>query len=121
MASYPIDASNAMEFYTLNDVIFITGGSGFIGITLIEKILRSLPQVKKIYTLLRISEKASLQDRFEEVISNRVFETLRSNYSSEKAFREKVASKIIPIQGDIAQEELGINPKDMEMILSDTS
>lgn len=36
-----------MEFYAQNHVIFLTGGTGFVGKTLVEKILRSLPQVKK--------------------------------------------------------------------------
>lgn len=40
-------ASNIAEFYK-NKNIFITGGTGFVGIALVEKILRSCPDVKKV-------------------------------------------------------------------------
>lgn len=40
-------ASDVSEFYK-NKHIFITGGAGFLGIALIEKILRASPNVRKI-------------------------------------------------------------------------
>lgn len=40
-------ASNVAEFYK-NKNIFITGGTGFVGIALVEKILRSCPDVGKV-------------------------------------------------------------------------
>ncbi|RZC32079.1 NAD binding 4 and/or Epimerase domain containing protein [Asbolus verrucosus] len=36
-----------------NKNIFITGGSGFIGKVLVEKLLRSCPDLKNIYLLMR--------------------------------------------------------------------
>ncbi|KAF9436489.1 cyclin-dependent kinase inhibitor far1 [Entomortierella beljakovae] len=116
-----IDASNAREFYFKNNVIFLTGGSGYVGITILEKILRTLSQVEKVYLLLRVSSKSTVQERLEEVANNRVFETLRSDYPTEELFREKIISKIIPIQGDVSLDNFGMSPENMKMVQSDTS
>lgn len=40
-------ASNVAEFYR-NKNIFITGGTGFLGVALIDKLLRSCPDVSRI-------------------------------------------------------------------------
>jgi fatty acyl-CoA reductase len=36
-----------MDFYTKNNVVFLTGGTGFVGKTILEKLLRSFPQITK--------------------------------------------------------------------------
>ncbi|KAF9583244.1 cyclin-dependent kinase inhibitor far1 [Lunasporangiospora selenospora] len=102
-----IDASGAIEFYTKNNVVFLTGATGFVGLTCLEKILWSLPQVKKVYVLIRVSNKSKdLRDRFEsDIVQSRVFERLRAKHRTEQAFRDQVVSKIVPVRGDI--EALG--------------
>ncbi|KAF9415356.1 cyclin-dependent kinase inhibitor far1 [Entomortierella beljakovae] len=116
-----IDASNANEFYSKNNVIFLTGGSGFVGITILEKILRSLAQVEKVYILLRVSSDSTIQARLDEVVNSRIFDTLRSNYPTKELFQKKVVSRIVPIQGDVSLDSYGISPENMRMIQSDTS
>lgn len=51
---------------------FITGGSGFIGKILIEKILRTVANAGKIYLLVRIKKGKTPQDRVEEIFNNKV-------------------------------------------------
>ncbi|KAF9434227.1 cyclin-dependent kinase inhibitor far1 [Entomortierella beljakovae] len=110
-----------MEFYHRNQVIFLTGATGFIGKTLLEKILRSLPSVRKIYVLLRVSGKNSLQSRVnDEIFGSRVFETLRAQFKNEQDFQEQIVSKVYPIQGDIALEKLGMSDKDIRIVQADT-
>ena len=55
------------EFYTGKD-IFITGGSGFIGKVLVEKILRSHPEAGKVYLLLRGRKGLSPQQRIQAML-----------------------------------------------------
>lgn len=47
--------------------IFITGGSGFIGKVLIEKLLRSCPRIKTIYVLMRPKRNKSIRNRIQEL------------------------------------------------------
>lgn len=44
MSTQTAPRSDVAEFYR-NKNIFLTGGTGFLGLTLIDKILRSLPEV----------------------------------------------------------------------------
>lgn len=50
--------------------IFLTGGSGFVGKVLIEKILRTIPDVGKIFMLLRKKKGKSPHDRIKDIFSN---------------------------------------------------
>ncbi|KAJ3651162.1 hypothetical protein Zmor_017218 [Zophobas morio] len=55
------------EFFR-NKTIFITGGSGFIGKVLEEKLLRSCPDLKTIYLLLREKKGLAPEDRIKTII-----------------------------------------------------
>lgn len=59
------------EFYK-NREIFLTGASGFVGIFLIEKLLRSCPGLKKIFVLMRCKRNVSAEDRLRELKNNSV-------------------------------------------------
>jgi alcohol-forming fatty acyl-CoA reductase len=84
-------ASNIAEFYK-NKNIFITGGTGFVGIALVEKILRSVPDVGKIYLLMRPKKGKEIQERLEDITKNAVFSVLLEQ-SSPDIFKKLVAVK----------------------------
>lgn len=52
--------------------LLITGGSGFIGKTLIEKLIRSCPELKTIYLLVRTKKGKNPTDRLDDIFSNPV-------------------------------------------------
>lgn len=52
------------EFYN-DKTILITGGTGFLGKSLIEKLLRSCDGVKQIIFLLRSKKGKSIEERIE--------------------------------------------------------
>ncbi|KAI1316670.1 cyclin-dependent kinase inhibitor far1 [Mortierella claussenii] len=119
---YKYGPAKAKEFYTTNSVIFLTGATGFVGKTILEKVLRSFPQITKVYLLVRISGTKTLQDRVEhDVFGSRIFDTLRAQFSSEAEFHDKIVSKILPVQGDITQENLGLSDNDLAMIREDVN
>ena len=50
--------------------IFITGTTGFVGKVLVEKILRDVPDVGRIYLLIRGKAKERLQ---KEILESKIF------------------------------------------------
>uniref|UniRef100_A0A1A9Z4Q0 Fatty acyl-CoA reductase n=1 Tax=Glossina pallidipes TaxID=7398 RepID=A0A1A9Z4Q0_GLOPL len=96
------------KFY-IDQEIFITGGSGFIGKALIEKIMRSFPEFSKIYVLLRSKMNKSADERLQILLQDPVFERVR---------REQPQSfkKIFAIAGDCKELGLGISPDDRKRI-----
>jgi fatty acyl-CoA reductase len=59
--------SKILEFYEKKSV-FVTGGTGFIGKVLIEKLLRST-NVATIYVLIRAKKGKNVSTRFEEMFT----------------------------------------------------
>lgn len=52
--------------------IFLTGGSGFLGKVLIEKLLRSCPGIKKILLMLRTKKGRSAEERVKSLFNSEV-------------------------------------------------
>lgn len=58
------------DFYK-NAVVMITGGTGFIGKVLIEKLLRMFG-IKRIYLLVRVKNNMSVDERIEHFFKESV-------------------------------------------------
>lgn len=97
------------EFYA-GKSIFITGGTGFVGKALIEKLLRTCPDIKTIYLLLRPKKGLSGDERLKELCSNQVFCLVREK--NPDAFL-----KLKYVGGDITEEGLGLSDGDREELI----
>lgn len=65
-------ATSEVANFFLDKNVFITGGTGFLGISVIEKLLRCCPGVNNIYVLIRPKKGKEIQERLEELTKNSV-------------------------------------------------
>jgi alcohol-forming fatty acyl-CoA reductase len=93
------------EFYA-DQEIFVTGGSGFMGKVLIEKLLRSCPEIKSIYVLLRPKKGKLIDERLNAILDLPLFDPLKNHNA-------KILEKLIPITGDVTELKLGISDADL--------
>jgi alcohol-forming fatty acyl-CoA reductase len=92
--------------------ILLTGGTGFLGTALVEKILRSLPELGRLYLLIRASRDKSAASRFEkDVLGSAAFRRLREERGED--FADYVASKVRVLEGDVHAPSLGLGEKDL--------
>lgn len=66
-----IDRASIKSFYR-NACILVTGGTGFVGKVLLEKLLRTCDNLQCIYVLLRSKRGRSSEERYHELIQNPV-------------------------------------------------
>lgn len=71
MAKNKDDYPRIREIYK-DKTVFITGASGFIGKVLIEKLLRSCPDLKRIYVLLRPKRGLNSEERLAKIFAQPV-------------------------------------------------
>ncbi|OWF43207.1 fatty acyl-CoA reductase 1-like isoform X2 [Mizuhopecten yessoensis] len=89
--------------------IFITGGTGFLGKVLVEKLLRSCPDIGTLYLLMRPKNSQDIYERSHELIEKSAFEKLRNE-------QPEFHKKIHPINGDIAVDDLGVSEEDAKLL-----
>lgn len=93
--------SEIEKFYA-DKSVFLTGGTGFLGKILIEKLLRSCPRLKKIYVLIRPNAANNSQKRLDDLFSCEVFKILKDT-------QPHLLDKVEPISGNVTYPNLGIN------------
>jgi fatty acyl-CoA reductase len=92
--------------------ILLTGGTGFLGTALVEKILRSLPELGRLYLLIRASREKSAASRFEkDVLGSAAFSRLREERGDD--FDDYVAEKVRVLEGDVHAPSLGLKEEDL--------
>ena len=89
--------------------VLITGTTGYLGKSLVEKLLRSLPEVGRINVAIRASARRPARERLErEVLSSPCFKTLKSEIG-EEAFQKLAAEKLHVVEIDLGRDGLGLS------------
>jgi len=102
----------------------ITGATGFLGKALVEKVLRALPEVRRIYLLVRGKRLAdgswlSAHERMrQEFLRSAIFTALRRRYQDK--FEEFIAQKVVVLEGDLSFERLGLDEMTFDAVASET-
>ncbi|XP_050301950.1 putative fatty acyl-CoA reductase CG5065 [Anthonomus grandis grandis] len=94
--------------------IFITGGSGFMGKVLIEKILRSCPDISNIYVLMRSKKGKSPEERIKIMTDTPLFNRLKQE-------NPENIKKITPILGDVTEIGLGLSPESRKLLIDEVN
>jgi FlaA1/EpsC-like NDP-sugar epimerase len=71
-----VDTASPIKDYLRDKTIFLTGGFGFLGKLLIEKLLRC--DVKRVYLLVRAKKGKTLEERFEKLTAEPVSVSLHT-------------------------------------------
>ncbi|KAH7968521.1 hypothetical protein HPB52_009114 [Rhipicephalus sanguineus] len=107
------EACQVSEFYNDREVL-ITGGTGFVGKVLLEKLLRSCSGLKRVYLLMRGKKGRGPQSRLEEMFDCRVFDRLKQEQPG-------IFEKVTAVSGDLAQPHLGLSVSDRNTLLGNVS
>jgi HAD superfamily phosphoserine phosphatase-like hydrolase len=89
--------------------IFITGGTGFVGTALIERLLRGAPGCELVL-LVRPGRKRTVEQRAQrEIFKNDCFDRLRDELGGKAPFDEMVAQRVSVVAGDVGTDGLGLD------------
>ena len=88
--------------------IAITGGTGFLGTALIERLLRCVPGCQLVL-LIRPGRRSTVEQRAKrEIFSNNAFDRLREELGKD-GFAAMVAERVTPIAGDVGTDGLALD------------
>ncbi|KAM4572828.1 fatty acyl-CoA reductase 1 isoform 2-T2 [Odontesthes bonariensis] len=99
---------NIPEYYAGKNVL-ISGATGFMGKVLLEKLLRSCPEVRAIYVMVRSKAGQSPKARIADMINSKLFERLQAEQPG-------FAEKIIAVNSDLTQPELNLSKGDQSIL-----
>ncbi|CAM1154507.1 FAR1 (predicted) [Pycnogonum litorale] len=101
------------EFYD-GQSILITGGTGFMGKVLIEKILRSCPRVSQVFLLMRSKREVPIRERLKKLTESKLFDRI-------KQISPECLEKLKAIHSDMMKPNLGLSEEDLKLLKSEVS
>lgn len=93
----------------------ITGATGFLGKVLIEKMLRTAPDVNKIFILIKAKNKEHAMKRLKnEILNADIFKSLKQVHG--KSYQTFMLNKLVPVVGNVCESNLGIDEDTSKMM-----
>ena len=89
--------------------LLVTGSTGFLGKSIVEKCLRSLPEVGRINLAIRSSARRPARERLErEVLASPAFKRLKEELGDER-FQQLAREKLGVVEVDLGRDGLGLD------------
>src|SRR5918997_671176 len=93
--------------------VFIIGATGFLGKVTLSMLLHRFPNIGRVYVTVRARSREESETRFwNNVITAPPFDPLRERYGA--AFEEFIRDKVVLVNGDISEENLGFTEEEAE-------
>ncbi len=90
--------------------VLLVGFTGFIGKVWLAKILEELPEIGKVFLLIRRQRSTTAQKRFEKIVAESpLFEKLHQRHGDQ--FGQFLADKVEVVEGDISRPNMGFAPE----------
>ncbi len=96
-----------------NKSVLLTGATGLVGKLIVYKILKSVQSVQNVYILIRSKDGKCFRERFHDM--------MRYSYGLFENLDNSLVQKLIPIEGDIKADGLGLNETDRNTIINNVS
>lgn len=98
--------------------IFFIGGTGFVGKVTLSMLLNNFPNIRKVYATVRARDAAESGNRFwTSIVTSPPFDPLREKFG--KDFEKFIREKVVPVNGDVGNEFLGMTEEEARRIMSE--
>ena len=99
--------------------VFFIGGTGFVGKVTLSMLLHNFPDVGKVYATVRARDENESNTRFwTSIVTAEPFAPLREKYGD--GFEDFIRAKVVPVNGDVGNEFLGLDENEARRIMQDT-
>ncbi|KAG8195540.1 hypothetical protein JTE90_019528 [Oedothorax gibbosus] len=101
------------DFYDGKSV-FMTGASGYLGVIILETLLRCCPGIRSVYILMREKKGVSPERRKDAIFKKNIFSWLREKDPD-------ALKKVKVVAGDASLPDMGMCSRDLERVTSEVS
>lgn len=99
--------------------LFFIGGTGFVGKVTLSMLLHNFPDIGKVYATVRARDEHESTTRFwTSIVTSHTFDPLREKYGDK--FEDFIREKVVPVNGDVGNEYLGLSEAEAAKIMADT-
>lgn len=96
--------------YLRGKTVLLTGGTGFLGKVVVERLLRAAPELACVHLLIRVTREPAAARLDGEVLSAGVFNALADTHRG--GWPSLVRDMLLPVAGDVSQPRLGLSDDD---------